>query len=1113
MIRKKELLILFVVYTNSLHANEDYHNVNIHSLQRLWGIPDTTANIGYYFNYKIPNDAFDGKIGRYKAVKENGGPLPEWLTFDEKNGVLEGLPTDEDIGEDYISVKAFDSGLRDSVKDVFAIEILSVPPESFIAKNDCNQQMDQETIFSLVLDLKISKLKADQRVNLIKTAANLFNLSVDAIRLRRMEDKDEPSFNSYSYISAAGPGNIKQKSSQESTVLQFQIGCNDEIYDKFTNFIDNIRKIGRNGTLSKLLMQPIVGWTLRTDEIVGNKNRNKIKRDVVSPLNGGLFHLQNLGDDSGLGAAGVDEGIPEQRVVVPNTVTPAFTLDPSPELLSTNLDHHHHRHHHGDTLLPYPWPSPSSVLPSLSILPTPTYIPDRPIIDKSDVLISEDLLPTLSVPSPEPSSLSYTKENEITDYGKWSSGGGFESESEIGGNEEPTPPLTNITSTVTDDTIISLGNQPPAIVHRLQKVAVTAGKILRYQIPENTFMDAEDGNTRNLKLHLQTSNGEILPENSWIQLDEENQEIYALPLEEHVSKWNFIILARDSGGLSVEDRLDLSVQQHKGSRNVNHLMKATIQSVPRGPSLNWQVAFTERIAQLYNDEDTNKITVLEISHYNPPPAITFTWTNDTLSASTAVSTACPTKQIQQIYQIANADGGLKESVVEGLVINDIKWIGTGQCEQATRYPYLPPKSTTNFAPVPRNQVDHLNATVGQLLIFPVPEDSFYDPEDGNTRNMKLSLITMDRQRVPPNHWLRFDSKNQEFYGIPMSVNVGQMEYQLVCEDSGGKTAVDGLVVIVHPAPRILYNVEFSIRLALDYNQFVESPPMQRSFVERLATLFGDANTQAIVLSGFAPGSTIITWHNKSLPTDACPDTEIIALRQVLLGDDERITPAVLQALGSQFPVIGARLTPTGLCLGALTEISGAGDNGGAGIGGDSIDGTGRHDVTAISHGEQYIIGLVIPAIVIAVMLACAGLVACVLYRRRTTGKLSVRDDDDRQTFRSKGIPVIFQDELDERPEPTNKSPVIMKEEKPPAPPPEYQRGGGGGGGAIVATSLSATAGSNTCGGSQALATTALLSDTEDSTPYQPPPPFTTSRDSGRPKPTPTYRMPPPYVPP
>lgn len=47
------------------------------------------------------------------------------------------------------------------------------------------------------------------------------------------------------------------------------------------------------------------------------------------------------------------------------------------------------------------------------------------------------------------------------------------------------------------------------------------------------------------------------------------------------------------------------------------------------------------------------------------------------------------------------------------------------------------------------------------------------------------------------------------------------------------------------------------------------------------------------------------------------------------------------------------------------------------------------------------------------------------------------DEEERKSFRSKGIPVIFQDELDEKPEIGNKSPVILKDEKPPLLPPLY----------------------------------------------------------------------------
>lgn len=49
----------------------------------------------------------------------------------------------------------------------------------------------------------------------------------------------------------------------------------------------------------------------------------------------------------------------------------------------------------------------------------------------------------------------------------------------------------------------------------------------------------------------------------------------------------------------------------------------------------------------------------------------------------------------------------------------------------------------------------------------------------------------------------------------------------------------------------------------------------------------------------------------------------------------------------------------------------------------------------------------------------------------------IGDEEERRSFRSKGIPVIFQDELDEKPEIGNKSPIILKDEKPPLLPPSY----------------------------------------------------------------------------
>lgn len=103
----------------------------------------------------------------------------------------------------------------------------------------------------------------------------------------------------------------------------------------------------------------------------------------------------------------------------------------------------------------------------------------------------------------------------------------------------------------------------------------------------------------------------------------------------------------------------------------------------------------------------------------------------------------------------------------------------------------------------------------------------------------------------------------------------------------------------------------------------------------------------------------------------------------------------------------------------------------------------------------------------------------------------MNDETERRTYRNRGIPVIFQDELEERLETSNKSPIIMKEEKPPLPPPEYQK-------------------------TLPMATTALLSDFDDPSYHQEMGSYSPriAERSGRDKSnTPSYRKPPPYIPP
>lgn len=618
---------------------------------------------------------------------------------------------------------------------------------------------------------------------------------------------------------------------------------------------------------------------------------------------------------------------------------------------------------------------------------------------------------------------------------------------------------------------------------------MTAGKLLSYIIPPDTFSDLEDGDTRKLKLSLYMQ-GVPLKSTHWLQFNQNTQEVYGLPLENDISTWNYELVASDSEGLNVSDRLDIHVQQHKLSRSVNHEFSIYIRIDKRNEfptDVDWELKVIRSIAELYGDSDTRHITVRSVD-VQRDQAI-FTWTNDSIPRSSE----CPKEYINDLFNVLinrhrDPSEELQDALAPEIRVKRVLYQGIGQCEDMNEPP--PPRVSTqepqvNFPPVPRNQVDLINATVGQLLVFKVPEDTFFDARDGSSRNMRMSLLSIDRTPIPRHEWLQFDSKNQEFYGVPMRSDIGRKEYQLVVTDKEGATATDGLVVVVHPTPPMQHTVEFSMTLDIPYESFAHSALQKRNFIEKLRDLYQDKDTSAILLHSISNGSTVITWYNRTLPTSYCAHEEVSRLRSVLVkSDNDRrsVTDEVLDVMGLKFPVKQITVIPMGICLGELTGVHSP-DNYVPPIDDSTSVGT-FHD--------DYLITFVLPAVIIAAMLILAGIIACILYRRRRSGKMSVSEqDDERQSFRSKGIPVIFQDELDEKPDPGNKSPVILKEEKPPLPPPEYQKTEDG-------------------------ADVPMLPKENSEEPYQPPPPFATNRDTNRqnrPKPTPTYRKPPPYVPP
>ncbi|XP_070068336.1 uncharacterized protein Dg isoform X4 [Drosophila takahashii] len=611
-------------------------------------------------------------------------------------------------------------------------------------------------------------------------------------------------------------------------------------------------------------------------------------------------------------------------------------------------------------------------------------------------------------------------------------------------------------------------NTPPIIKTRLQKLAVTSGKAFTFHILPDTFYDAEDQG--NLRLALTDKDGHELKANSWLQFNADKRELYGLPLDDTVSRWQYRLSATDSGNSSVTETVEISVQQHRAVRTINHEISVVVRINEKlGHNIDWQLRLINAVARTLDDSSNSAVVVREIRQTpHDPHSATFVYFNETLPTS-----ECPEKELNDIVLRLDAQR-LSDLVQPQLGIKSITGQLIGSCQKDLTQVKPTQHMAKNVPPMPRNQVDRVNASLGQLLVYKVPADTFYDANDNQ---LTLTLKTRDHLELSPRHWLQFDSKNEEFFGIPKSGDIGSEEYLLVAEDSGGLSAHDALVVVVSPAPKREFGFFFKAYLSIKHERF--NAELQRKFVERVAKLNGDATTGQIQIRSITThhdsDGTIVNFYNTTLykKHNSCREKEVAAIRSIYLNSDHSLREAAKRALGPELNMTNFSVVPFSSCHHPenidTNQL-------------DYIPSRPEEPAHKSSFGEDYMITFVLPIVIIIVMIVIASIIACCLHWcRHRSGKMELGDEEERKSFRAKGIPVIFQDEYEEKPEIGNKSPVILKDEKPPLLPPSYN--------------------------------TSNMNGDNDVDDYVPPPSVVVGGREvrGKSPATPSYRKPPPYV--
>lgn len=193
------------------------------------------------------------------------------------------------------------------------------------------------------------------------------------------------------------------------------------------------------------------------------------------------------------------------------------------------------------------------------------------------------------------------------------------------------------------------------------------------------------------------------------------------PLEDAVSKWQFKLRATDTANASVVETLDISVQQHKSYRSVNHEILINVELLSEFASnVDWEMRLIKGIVDILGD--TSSVLVRDIQpKIQDPNSALFIYTNESLPKD-----VCAESQLNEITARLTP-AALNAAVAPQIAIKSIEGRPVGTCSKpGTIKPTAPnakptPHLMKNYAPMTRNQIDRVNATMNQLLVFKVPQ--------------------------------------------------------------------------------------------------------------------------------------------------------------------------------------------------------------------------------------------------------------------------------------------------------------------------------------------------------------------------------------------------------
>jgi Ca2+-binding RTX toxin-like protein len=294
-------------------------------------------------------------------------------------------------------------------------------------------------------------------------------------------------------------------------------------------------------------------------------------------------------------------------------------------------------------------------------------------------------------------------------------------------------------------------NHAPVVASPIADLNTLEDAALSYQVPGNTFTDADVGDT--LTYAATREDGSALP--AWLAFNAATRTLSGTPDNGQVGGFGIKITTTDAGGLSVADSFDLTVT------NVNDAPTLVTALADQSATEDAAFSFT-LLAGSITDVDASD--VLSYAATRADGSALPAWL--AFNAATLAFSGTP----------ANADVGnlsvrLTATDSAGAAVSDVFDLTV---------------ANVNDAPVLATVIADQAATEDAPFGFTVPAGAFTDVDAGDTLAFTATLA--DGSALPG--WLAFNAGSRTFSGTPANVNVGTLSIKVVATDGTGATASD-----------------------------------------------------------------------------------------------------------------------------------------------------------------------------------------------------------------------------------------------------------------------------------------------------------------------------------